>query len=263
MAATSSEHIEAIRHPADAVRHITLADIGDALAKGVSDFWDKPSHYLFLVLIYPIVGIVLTVWTTGGDLFPLLYPLATGFALLGPLAGLGLYEISRRRERGLDGHGAYAFHVLKSPALGSIAVLGLMLAVCFVLWLMTANALYLFYFRTDPPATLVALIWETLTTPRGWGLLMWGNLIGFFFALFVLLTTAIAFPLLLDRGGSAWRGIETSIRAFMASPLQFLAWGLIVAVLLFIGSLPFFVGLAIVLPILGHATWHLYRKAVV
>ncbi|WP_116654778.1 DUF2189 domain-containing protein [Pelagibacterium sediminicola] len=263
MAFTSTEHIKTTPIPADTVRHITLADVGEALGKGVSDFWDKPSHYLFLVLIYPIVGIVLTVWTTGGDLFRLLYPLATGFALLGPLAGLGLYEISRRREQSLESHGAYAFLVLRSPALGSIVVLGLMLAACFVLWLMAANALYLFYFRTDPPATLIALVGETLTTPRGWGLLMWGNLAGFCFALFVLLTTVIAFPLLLDRGGSAWRGIETSIRAFTASPLQFLAWGLVVAVLLFVGSLPFFVGLAIVLPVLGHATWHLYRKAVV
>lgn len=263
MAISSSEHLEIARNPVDVVRPITLADIGDALAKGVSDFWDKPSHNLFLVLIYPIVGILLAVWTAGGSLFSLLYPTAAGFALLGPVAALGLYEISRRREQDRDDHGAYAFLVLKSPALGSIAVLGLMLAACFVIWLMAADALYLHYFRTDPPATLTALIWETLTTPRGWGLLMWGNLIGFCVALFVLLTTVIAFPLLLDRGGSAWRGIETSMRAVMASPMQFMAWGLIVAVLLFVGSLPFFVGLAIVLPVLGHATWHLYRKAVV
>ncbi len=263
MAISESEHLDTMARPIDRVRAITLADIWDALRLGAIDFWERPSHYLFLVVIYPVVGMILTVWTMRGDLFSLLYPLAAGFALLGPIAALGLYEISRRREQGLDDHPAYAFLVLKSPALGSIGVLGMMLAVCFAIWLMSADALYLFYFRTDPPDTLTALLWETFTTPRGWGLLMWGNLIGFCFALFVLTTTVIAFPLLLDRGGDALRAIGTSTRAVMASPIHFMAWGLIVAVLLFIGSLPFFVGLAIVLPILGHATWHLYRKAVV
>ncbi|WP_196260478.1 DUF2189 domain-containing protein [Pelagibacterium limicola] len=257
-----SDNID-MTNPIDRVRPITFADLWDALRKGAADFWERPSHYVFLVVIYPVAGILLAVWTAGGNLFSLLYPIAAGFALIGPVAALGLYEISRRREQGLDDHPAYAFMVLKSPALGSIAVLGLMLAVCFAVWLMAADALYLYFFRHNPPETLSALIWATLTTPYGWGLLMWGNLIGFCFALFVLTTTVIAFPLLLDRGGDALRAINTSVRAVMASPFQFLTWGAIVAVLLFIGSLPLFVGLAIVLPILGHATWHLYRKAVV
>jgi uncharacterized membrane protein len=263
MAISDSEYASNATGTADRVRPISFADLGDALRKGASDFWQRPSHYLFLVIIYPVVGFIIAVWTAGGSLFPLLYPVATGFALIGPLAALGLYEISRRREQGLDDHPAYAFLVLKSPALGSIAVLGFMLAACFAIWLLAADALYLFYFRTNPPETLMALVWETFTTPRGWGLLMWGNLIGFCFAFFVLATTVVAFPLLLDRGGDAMRAIGTSVRAVMTSPFQFMTWGLIVAILLFVGSLPFFVGLAIVLPILGHATWHLYRKAVV
>lgn len=263
MATTTGSNIHATSPAIDRVRPITFADLGDALRKGAADFWQRPSHYLFLVIIYPIVGFILAVWTAGGDLFPLLFPLAAGFALLGPVAALGLYEISRRREKGMDDHPAFAFMILRSPALGSIMVLGLMLAIVFAVWLMAADALYLHYFRANPPATLPALVSEALTTPRGWGLLMWGNLIGFGFAFFVLCTTAIAFPLLLDRGGDAWRAIGVSMRAVMTSPAQFMGWGLIVAALLVLGSIPFFVGLAIVLPVLGHATWHLYRKAVV
>ena len=245
-----------------AVHPITTADVFDALSKGTADFWRHPSHYLFVVIIYPVVGIVLAVWSAGGETFPLLYPLAAGFALLGPVVALGLYELSRRREQGLDDSPRHALSVLRHPAIGSMVVLGLMLAVVFGLWIAAAGALYDFYFGANPPATLWGLITETFTTTRGWGLLMWGNIVGFCFAFFVLATTVIAFPLLVDKGGSAVRAVGTSLRAVGRSPYQMMIWGLVVAITLFVASIPLFVGLAIVLPILGHATWHLYRKAV-
>lgn len=245
-----------------AVRAITLADVMIALRKGASDFWERPSHYLFLVIIYPVMGIVLAAWTTGGPLFPLLYPLVVGFALLGPLAAIGLYEISRRREVGLDDSPAHALQVLRSPARGAILRLGLLLAVLFVLWLMTANALYGAIFGASQPTSLSALIGVVFTTPQGWSLLLLGNLAGLGFALIALSTTVIAFPLLLDRGGSASQAVRTSLQAFSVNPLPLLGWGVIVTVLLALGSIPFFVGLALVLPILGHATWHLYRAMI-
>lgn len=246
-------------HDADAVRPIGFADIGEALAKGARDFWAHPSHYIFLVIIYPVVGFVLAIWSTGGETFPLLYPIATGFALVGPLAAIGLYELSRRREAGLDDHPSHAFAVLNSPAIGAITLIAIMLAAVFMLWIATANAIYQHHFPGVAPANLAALFSEVFTTERGWQLLLWGNLAGFCFALFVLATTVVAFPLLVDRGGSPYRAIIASLKVFAASPIPILAWGLIVAALLFIGSLPLFVGLAVVLPILGHATWHLYR----
>lgn len=245
-----------------AIRTITLADVMHALRKGASDFWERPSHYIFLVIIYPVMGIVLAVWTTGGALFPLLYPLVVGFALLGPIAAIGLYEISRRREAGLDDSPVHAFKVLRSPARGAILRLGLMLAALFVLWLMTANAIYGAFFGASPPAGLGALLTEVFTTQRGWSLLIIGNAAGLGFALVALATTAIAFPLLLDKGGSASEAVMTSLRAFAANPVPMLGWGVIVTVLLALGSLPLFVGLALVLPILGHATWHLYRAMI-
>lgn len=244
------------------IRAITTSDVFNALGKGSADFWRHPSHYLFVALIYPVVGIVLAVWSAGGATFPLLYPLATGFALLGPIAALGLYELSRRHERGEDDSPRHALDVVRHPAIGSIAAVGLYLMAVFLLWLAAANVIYEAHFAADRPATLMALITETFTTPRGWGLLIWGNLVGFLFALIVLATTAIAFPLLVDRGGSAGDAIITSVRAFRANPVPMLVWGALVAVTLFVASLPLFVGLALALPILGHATWHLYRKMV-
>ncbi|WP_417584467.1 DUF2189 domain-containing protein [Pelagibacterium sp.] len=246
-----------------AVRNISTADIFDALGRGVSDFWRHPSHYLFLALIYPAVGILLAAWSAGGATFPLLYPLATGFALVGPLAAIGLYELSRRREQGEDDSPRHALGILKHRAIGAIILLGLMLAVVFTLWLTAANAIYEAHFATNQPATLTALFSEVFTTSRGWSLLIWGNLVGLAFAFFVLATTAIAFPLLVDRGGSAGDAVAISIRAFAKNPVQMTIFGLGVAFVLFIASLPLFVGLAIALPMLGHATWHLYRKLVV
>ncbi|WP_404402503.1 DUF2189 domain-containing protein [Pelagibacterium halotolerans] len=266
MPAVEAKHIRNTRSKPDGqvdnIRSITLSDVFAALKKGASDFWERPSHYIFLVIIYPVVGFILAVWTAGGETFSLLYPIATGFALVGPIAGIGLYEISRRREQGLDDHPVYAFMVLRSPAIGAILALGLVLAIIFGLWLFAANSIYVFFFGENGPTNLPDLLAAVFTTSEGWGLLIWGNLVGLVFAFVVLATTVVAFPRLLDHGGSAADAVALSVRAVTHNLVPMLAWGLIVAVLLFIGSLPLFVGLAIVLPILGHATWHLYRAVV-
>ena len=138
-------------------------------------------------------------------------------------------------------------------------VVGLWLALIFAAWIASAAMLHDAFL--GPQATsLNQLVTLVFTTPEGWSLLIWGNLVGLIFALIVLATTAIAFPLLVDRGGTAGHAISTSLRAFATNPVPMLAWGVLVAVILFVASIPLFVGLAVALPILGHATWHLYRR---
>lgn len=249
-----------VEHPA--IRRIGVSDVFDALRRGFEDFWNKPSHYVFLCLIYPVVGVFLITWTSGGNALQLIYPLVTGFALLGPFAAIGLYEISRRREKNLDTSWKHAFEVRQSPAMPAIAVLGIMLMALFVAWLLTAHALYAWLYGDTAPATYSSFINDVLTTQRGWTLMILGNLIGLVFALIALSTTVIAFPLLLDRDIGAYAAVETSARAIMANPVPMLLWGLIVAAALVVGSIPLLVGLAIVLPVLGHSTWHLYRKLI-
>ena len=245
------------------VRRISVADVFAALRQGLDDFWEKPSHYVFLCLIYPIAGLVLARWTSGANLLPLLFPLMSGFALIGPFAALGLYEISRRRELGLDTSWRHALEVRHSPAIPSIVAVGVLLLALFIAWILTAQALYVNLFGPEAPISISSFMNQVFTTPEGMRMIILGNGIGFVFAVVVLCTSVIAFPLLLDRDVGALSAIVTSIKAVLANPIPMALWGLIVAALLLVGFLTLFVGLAIFIPVLGHATWHLYRKVVV
>jgi len=244
------------------VRTVTTRDLRAALLKGYADFLAMPSHLIFVGLIYPIIGLVLASLAFGYDVMPLLFPLASGFALIGPLAGVGLYELSRRREAGLDVTWQQAFEVLRSPSIGSIVGMGLVLVAVFLLWLVTAYGLFQAIMGPRGEQSYGALLREILTTGRGWALIVVGNAVGLAFAVLVLTISVIAFPVILDRGAGVGVAIETSRRAVLANPITMGIWGAVVAVLLALGSIPLFIGLAIVMPILGHATWHLYRAAV-
>ncbi len=245
-----------------AVQEISVFDLTDALRAGLVDFRTKPSHVVFLCIIYPIVGVVLAAWTSGNNVLHLLFPLMSGFALLGPFAAIGLYEISRRREAGLDTSWSHAFDVLRSPAIPAIAAVGFFLLVIFLSWMLAAQAIYTALFGPDAPANLWTFLDEVLGTARGWSLIAVGNLVGLIFATVVLCTTVVAFPILLDRDVGAYEAMRISFLAVAANPVTLAIWGVIVALSLAVGSLPLFAGLAVVFPILGHATWHLYRKLV-
>lgn len=244
------------------VRRIGLVDLKDALSKGLDDFLATPTHAVFLCLIYPIAGFVLARLAFGYSVLPLLYPMATGFALIGPLAALGLYELSRRREAGEKVSAGHAFDVLQSSSIGAIVALGALLFTILLLWVAVANAIYVANFGYAEPESFSHFARQVLTTPEGWNLILIGNGVGLLFAILALTVSAVSFPLLLDRDVGAAVALSTSVRVVLHNPAVMAVWGLIVAVLLFLGSLPFFVGLTVVMPILGHATWHLYRKTV-
>jgi uncharacterized membrane protein len=244
------------------IRKIGPADLLDALRKGYDDLAAMPSHAVFLCMIYPVVGLILWRIAIGYDVLPLLFPLAAGFALIGPFAALGLYELSRRREQGLDPFWSHAFDVFRSPSFGAIAALGLLLVVIFFVWLAVAQAIFVSAFGDLPAASIPDFFRRVFTTPSGWLLILVGNGVGFLFAVLVLTISVVSFPLLLDRDVGAAVAVLTSIRAVLANPATMALWGLIVAALLALGSLPFLIGLTVVMPLLGHATWHLYRKVV-
>lgn len=245
-----------------AIRTITPSDLFRSLGQGVDDFLAMPSHAVFLCVIYPLLGILMIGLMLGESTLPLAFPVAAGFALVGPLAAIGLYELSRRREAGLDSSSSHAFDVLHSPSLGAIVALGLLLTGIFLMWLAVAQAIYIANFGYGAPASIRAFLDDVFTTSAGWKLIFVGTGVGFLFAALVLTISAVSFPLLLDRDVGAAVALLTSIRVVAANPVTTALWGFIVAVLLVIGSIPFFLGLTVVMPVLGHATWHLYRKAV-
>jgi uncharacterized membrane protein len=249
-----------LTNAAPEVRRIGFGDLWAALRQGWTDFLATPTQLVFLCILYPVIGLVAATLAAGGDVMHLFYPMAAGFALVGPIAALGLYEISRRREKGLPASWANVFDVLRSPAIGEIFVLGVGLLAIFLVWLWAADAIHAATLGRLPPE--IGMTQALFGTEEGWRMIWLGNAVGFVFAALVLVLTALSFPMLLDRDGGVGRAVATSVRAFAMNPVQMAGWGLIVAVLLLLGSLPLFIGLAVVLPVLGHATWHLYRRVV-
>lgn len=256
-------HIQETMHsPAPAVRRIGVGDVKDALLRGFDDFGALRSDVVFLCVFYPVVGLVLARMTFGNDLLPLLFPIASGFALVGPFAALGLYEMSRRREQGLPVSWVHAFDVVRAPAFGAIAVLGLALVAIFLLWLAAAWGIYRVTLGPESPTSISAFVNDVFMTREGWMMIVAGMGVGFVFALVAMTISIASFPLLLDRDVGLDTAIGTSIKVVTENPLPMAVWGLVVAGSLALGSIPLFVGLIVVMPTLGHATWHLYRKTV-
>jgi len=244
------------------VRRIRTSDLKAVLMRGLADFEAYRSDVIFICLIYPLVGILLAWLSFGYHFLPLLFPLASGFALLAPVAAVGLYEMSRRREQGHRIGWIDAFGVVRSPGFGAILVLGLVLLAIFVLWMLAAVVIYQLTLGPEPPLSITAFVRDVFTTSAGWTMIVVAVGLGFLFALLVLAISVVSFPLLLDRDVGLYGAVSTSIRAVAANPGPMAVWGLIVAGGLVIGMIPAFLGLIIVMPVLGHATWHLYRKVV-
>ena len=245
-----------------AVRRIGAAELGNILARGFADFGAYRSDVIFLCLLYPLLGLVIERLAFEDEMLPLLFPIASGFALVGPIAALGLYEMSRRREQGGDISWADAFGVFRSPSLGAISVLALLLIGLYLAWLFAAAAIYRVALGPEPPASLQAFLRDVFTTGAGWAMVGAGVGVGLLFAVLAFAISVIAAPLLLDRPVGVATAIWTSIRVVAMNPGPMILWGAIVTAGLVIGAIPFFVGLIIVLPVLGHATWHLHRRLV-
>jgi uncharacterized membrane protein len=244
------------------VNRIGTEDLRAALRSGLDDFGALRTDVAVMCLLYPIIGAVMFYAALNQNLLPLLFPLASGFALVGPAAAVGLYEMSRRRQAGQPVGWGDAFGVLSSPSFGAIFVLGLFLVGLFTLWLLAAWGISRATMGPMPPESTTAFVRDVLTTPGGWAMILIGIPVGFVFAVIALAVSAFSFPMLIDRPVGLPVAVVTSVRVARENPRTVAVWGLIVAVALVLGSIPLLLGLAIALPVLGHATWHLYRRAV-
>jgi uncharacterized membrane protein len=245
------------------VRSIALSDLWQSLKEGYDDFHATPALGVFLTgLFYLLFALLLSLFVVGKNLLPLIFPMVAGFTLVGPAVSVGLFEMSRRRERGLEISSRSTFDFVHSPSFAPILALSLVMMLLYLAWLFSAQFLFAGLFGDDLPVSASDFVTQLFTTRRGGALIFYGVLLGFIFAFVALAMSAVAFPLLLDRPVSAATAVATSIRAVTSNLVVMMVWGLVVVVLLIAGAMVFLIGLAAVLPILGHATWHLYRKVV-
>jgi uncharacterized membrane protein len=260
MVAVSVEPV-LLRQPVP-VRRITPADIRAALGEGFADFRAMRGDILFIALIYPLFSLAVAFSSLGGLPLVLFFPMAAGLSLMGPLVAVGFYELARRREAGLESGWTHFFDALKGPSLGSLLGVAVLMIALFGSWVWVAGAIHDAFLGTVPPPSVGVFLHQLFGTSAGWTMMLVGNLVGLVYALAVLTLTWVSLPMLVDRPLDSWTAISTSIRAVTANPAMAVRWGLTVAVLLVAGSIPAFIGLAVVLPWLGYATWHLYTRIV-
>ncbi len=244
------------------VRPIVFSDVVEALILGLRDFQAAPLYGMALGALYCIAGIAIFLSVTTLGMSYLAYPLAAGFTLLGPFVAVGFYEISRKREAGETANLSDIWAAMTGRSeIGWMAFVTLFI---FIMWMYQARFLMALFFGLNASfSSLPQFITTVLTTTEGLIFLLVGNIIGALLAIVLFSLTVVSFPLLLDRDVDCVTAMITSVRAVARSPAPLLAWAAMVGVLLVLAALPFFIGLIVVLPVLGHATWHLYRHIIV
>lgn len=248
------------------VREIGIDDLRIALSQGWDDFADKRGDLVFVGFIYPLAVLFSIFYALHVSILPLLFPLISGSVLLGPALASGFYELARRREDRLDTRWRHFFDAVRGPAALSLFGLTAIVFLIFLVWILAAWIIYantLGALGSDSVRSAANFLEAVFTTPEGRRMFVVGNLVGLCFATLTLAISVVSFPMLVDRPVGIATAIKTSIRVARKNPTTVAVWGLIVVGLLVLGSLPALVGLAVVLPVLGYATWHLYRRAVV
>ena len=243
------------------VRAVTVDDISAALSAGLRDFRAAPAFGLLVGAIYALAGNLIFWVAASFDLLFLAYPLAAGFALVAPFAAVGVYETSRRLAAGESVSVTDLLGRVPAHARRELGYMALVTAFGLIAWIYAAGFVYALFFGLRP-LDYTDIVSAVVSTPRGVAFLMVGNVIGATMAMLVFSLSVVAYPMLLDRDVDFVTAMITSIRAVFAAPLVMIGWGIFIGTMLAVAILPMFLGLVVVLPWLGHATWHLYRRAV-
>ncbi|MDF1608139.1 DUF2189 domain-containing protein [Hoeflea sp. YIM 152468] len=243
------------------IRDLSLHDVKASLVEGWGDFRVHPGYGLFFGGIYMIGGLLILGFLTRIGSPWMIIPLAIGFPLLGPFVAVGLYEVSRRRRMGepvtRKGVLTQVFHQ-RERQLGWMAFVVMFI---FWIWIYQVRLLFALFLGFKSFSGWGRFSEIVLSTPEGWGFLGVGTLVGAFLATVLFSTTVIALPMLAEREVDFVTAMITSITTVAKNPLPMLGFGLVAGSATLLALLPAFAGLLLVLPVLGHATWHLYRRA--
>lgn len=245
--------------PETVVQDLKLADLGAALAAGWGDFRAHPVFGLFFAAIYVGAGMFLyfALFTRGEVAW--LVPAAAGFPLLAPFAAVGLYEVSRRREAGLPMSWKSILGSLRGHGDEQILSMGVIVFVAFGFWIMLAHGIFAIFLAESG---IGAEPLEVLRSDAGIMMLAVGSFVGALLALAFYAITVISLPMLVDREVDFLTAIIVSLATVRSNTFVLFTWAILIAISLFVAMLPLFLGLLVILPVLGHATWHLYRRAV-
>jgi len=243
------------------IRKIEVADVIECIEKGVRDFGRAPLYGLFFGAIYAIAGLVIVWLTFAYGYFYLAYPVVMGFALLAPFGAAGTYEISRRLEAGASLSWPIVIGAVWGRVGKELGWLALVSLFTFIIWLDLAVFVFLVFFGVHVPSP-PELIAQVFTTAYGLAFLVVGNGLGAIIALTVFSYTAVSPPLIIDRDVDFVTALTTSVKAVRANPRPMLAWAIVIGADLAIVFVTLFVALLVVFPVLGHTTWHLYRRLI-
>jgi uncharacterized membrane protein len=250
------------RPPQPILRKITVADVADAITEGLRDFQAAPLYGLFFGAIYAFGGLFILAAATRGGMGYLVYPLAAGFALIGPFVATGLYEVSRRRECGEPLSFGAILTCIRRQGGRELGWMAFVTIFIFIIWMYQVRLLIALFLGLRSFTSMQEFVTVVLTTPEGWVFLAVGHVIGAILAVILYSLTVVSFPLLLDRDVDFVTAMITSVRAVALNPVPMLGFAAVVIILSIAAMLPLFLGLIVVLPVLGHATWRLYRRAV-
>ncbi|MEZ5490971.1 MAG: DUF2189 domain-containing protein [Gammaproteobacteria bacterium] len=245
------------------IRKITVQDLLECLRKGYEDFSAKPGTAIpLLALYYPLAALALTLFAFNQEARYLAFPLVAGFTLFGPIVAVAFFGMSRSRQADEPMRWRTAFRFVHSAAFAPILALSVFMSVLYLGWLYAAELIYFGIFGSFALDSVSAFINQLFTSREGWLLIAYGNFVGFLFAFAAMALSVVSFPLALDKPVTSITAASVSVRAFTANAYVLGVWGIIVVALLALGAAAFLLGLTVVLPVLGHATWHLYQKLI-
>ncbi len=245
------------------VRKITVDDVVDALASGLRDFRRAPIYGLVFGGTFAIGGILIILTLVAFDMSYLSYPLAAGFALIGPFAAVGLYEVSRRLSLDEPVTWQAILSTIWAQKGRELSWMAFVVLFVQIMWMYQVRLLLALFLGFRSFASFSEFVSQVISTPEGLMFLAVGHVVGAILSLILFSLTVIAFPLLLEEDRDFITAMITSVKAVAISPVPMIGWAMIVTITLVASLLPAFVGLVITLPVLGHTTWHLYKKCVV